>query len=70
MLKKLIIGALIVASNFGIAATSEAAQSDYENYCGRYGGGCYGDYYGEENYGERNYGDNYCGGYGRGRGGC
>lgn len=68
MLKKLLIGVLIVASNFGIAATSEAAQSDYENYCGRYGGGYCGDYYGD-----RNYDDNYCGGggcgYGRGRGG-
>lgn len=32
MLKKFLVTALIVVSSFGIAATSQAAQSDSENY--------------------------------------
>lgn len=71
MLKKLLITAVIVASNFGVATMSEAAQGDYENYCGRYGG-C--DSYCGDYYNNRNYDGEYCGrggcgyGYGRERG--
>jgi len=67
MLKKLLIAAVIVASNFGISATSEAAQYDSENYCCR--DSYCGDYYGEQNYNGEYCGRGGCGyGYGRGRG--
>ena len=65
MLKKLLIAAVIVTSNFGISTTSEAAQYDSKNYCCR--DSYCGDYYGEQNSdGEHCGRGGYC--YGGGRG--
>lgn len=62
MWKKFLIGALIVASNFGILTISEATQIETENYCCR-------DSYCDNYYGDRNCDGDYCS-YGRGRGCC
>ena len=56
MLKKILMALLIAAASFNFATTSEAAESDTENYCcGNYYDNDCCDYNGNGNYGNGNY---------------